>query len=83
MGNPLVNYEVKSIGKDGHPKIYPNFAADFVTRENRPGESDAYFMQVVDLQPWEIWREVILFSDGFRLDISSLKSGAYLLTIQN
>lgn len=82
-GTPLVITDVKSLKEEDQIKVYPNPASDFVILENTSGRTQNYHLHVLDLQGREVFRNSIELTNSYRLDISSLKEGAYLLKLLN
>lgn len=82
-GTPLVITGVQNLEKENQVKIYPNPAADFVTIEDLSGKAANYVLQLIDMQGREVLKNSITITNSYRLDLSSLTEGAYLLKLQN
>jgi hypothetical protein len=82
-GTPLVITAVDDLEIEDQLKVYPNPASDFVTIENRSGKADEYIISLTDLQGREVFKNETVISTTFRLDVSSLKAGAYILKLKD
>jgi len=82
-GTPLIITDVKNFENEDQIKVYPNPTADFVIIENTSGRTEKYGLHLMDLQGREVFRNSIELTNSYRLDISSLREGAYLLKLQN
>ncbi|MGE5426589.1 MAG: T9SS type A sorting domain-containing protein [Methylococcaceae bacterium] len=82
-GTPLVITGVQNLEKENQVKIYPNPATDFVTIENPTGRTENCLLQLIDMQGREVLKNSITITNSYRLDLSSLTEGAYLLKLEN
>jgi hypothetical protein len=82
-GTPLIITGVKNLEKENQVKVFPNPAADFVTIENRTGKTEKYIISLMDMQGREVFKNETSILNTYKMDLSSLKEGAYLLKLQN
>lgn len=82
-GIPLVITSVNKFKTEDNVMTYPNPAANFVIIENRSGKAEKYIVSLIDLQGREVIKKEIVISNSYKVDISFLKEGAYLLKLQN
>lgn len=82
-GTPLVITGIDRLETSDEIMVYPNPAADFIMIESRSGKADKYMISLTDLQGREVVKKETVISTKYKLDISFLKVGAYLLKVQN
>lgn len=82
-GTPLTITSVKNLEKEDQVKVYPNPAADFVTIENRSGKAGKYIISLTDMQGRAVLKNETAISTTYKVDLSLLKPGAYLLKLQH
>lgn len=82
-GTPLVITGAHSLEIEDQVKIYPNPAYDFIMLENPTGREEKYVLQLIDMQGREVLKNSITLSSSYKVDLSSLTEGAYLLKLQN
>jgi len=63
-------------------KVYPNPATNFITIENANGKSERTIVKLMNLDGVLVSQKNIQFSGSYRLDLSDVKQGAYLLKMQ-
>lgn len=81
-GTPLDLTDSKRIENVDQIKIYPNPARDFVTIENTTGQPEQYVLQLLDMEGRQVYNKNIEFSTTYRVDLTGLAHGAYVLKLQ-
>lgn len=82
-GTPLIITAVSDLEIEDEVKVYPNPASYFITIKNTSGRADKYMISMADLQGKEVVNKETVISADYRLDVSSLKEGVYLLKLQD
>ncbi len=69
--------------KDSHFNIYPVPAKNFITIQNTSNTAGRYFLTVKNIQGREVLSKNIVFSNTYKLDLTGIDNGIYVLTLQN
>lgn len=75
-GLEVNNYELKV-------KFYPNPTANYIIIENKNNNTNKYILTLRNIEGQEIFNEKIEFTNDYKLDLTNLINGLYLLSLQN